>query len=115
MYLRVWKELANVIARQLAVIFESQWQSGAVPDYLEKANITPTFKKVKKKATENYRLVSLTSVPGRAMEQFILEAISNQMKDKNLIWNSNGLPVGQYGFANISCEQMVSEQLDCLL
>lgn len=74
-----------------------------------KANITPTFKKGKKKDSGNYRLLSLSSVPGRAMKQFLLETISNQMKDKRLIWNS------WCGFDNISCEQMVSEQLDCLL
>lgn len=81
MHLRAWKELANVIERQLTVIFESRWQSGAVPDHLEKANITPTFKKGKKAASGNYRLVSLTSVPVRAMEQLLLEAISNQRQE----------------------------------
>lgn len=108
MHLRVWKELANVIARHLTVIFESQWQLEAVSDHLEKVNITSMVKKGKKEASGNYRLVSFASVPGWTMEQFLLEAISNQMKDK-LIWNS------QYGFANISCKQIVSEQLDCFL
>jgi len=42
MHLRVWKEVANVIARQVSIIFESQWQSGAIPEHFKKSNSTPT-------------------------------------------------------------------------
>lgn len=101
MHLRVWKELANVS--------ESRWQSEAVPNYLEKANVTPTFKKCKKNASGNYRLVSLYLSPREGCGTTPTGTISNHMKDKKWICNS------QYGFANISCEQMVSELLDCLL
>ena len=37
---------------------------------------------------EHYRLISLTSVPGKVMEQIILETISECMKDKKVIGNN---------------------------
>ncbi|CAM5161589.1 unnamed protein product, partial [Natator depressus] len=42
---RVLKELVDVIAEPLAVIFENSWRSGEVPDNWKKANVVPIFKK----------------------------------------------------------------------
>ncbi|KAJ7403266.1 RNA-directed DNA polymerase from mobile element jockey-like protein [Pitangus sulphuratus] len=51
----------------------------------KKANVTPVFKKDKKKEPGNYRPFSLTSIPGKVMEHLILEAISIHMDDKKMI------------------------------
>jgi len=40
----------------------------------------------------NYRLLSLTSIPGKVMEQLILEVIIKQVEEKNIIRSS------QHGF-----------------
>lgn len=52
---------------------------------LEERNVTPALKKGKKEDLMNYRLVSLTLIPGEVMEPLILEAISKHKKDKMVI------------------------------
>jgi len=63
-----------------------------VPEDWRKANVTPVFKKGKKEDPANYRPVSLTSVPGKVMEQLILYVISKQVEEKKVIRSS------QHGF-----------------
>jgi len=52
-----------------------------VPEDWRKANVTPIFKKDKKEDPGNYRPVSLTSIPGKVMEQLILEVIIKQVEE----------------------------------
>ncbi|CAM4644907.1 unnamed protein product [Lepidochelys kempii] len=89
---RVLKELAVVIAEPLAIIFENSWQLGEVPDNWKKANVVPIFKKGKKEDPGNYTPVSLTSVPGKIMEQVLKESILKLLKERKVIRNS------QHGF-----------------
>ncbi|CAM5123390.1 unnamed protein product [Eretmochelys imbricata] len=89
---RVLKELAAVIAEPLAIIFENLWRTGEVPDDWKKANVVPIFKKGKKEDPGNYRPVSLTSVPGKIMEQILKESILKHLHERKVIRNS------QYGF-----------------
>ena len=58
------KELAEVVAEPLSIIFEKLWLSGEVPDDWRKGQVTPIYKKGSREDAGNYRLVSLTSVPG---------------------------------------------------
>lgn len=56
-------------------------QLGQVPKDWRKTNVTPIYKKGKKNNPENYRLINLISVPGKVMEQLLLETISRYVKE----------------------------------
>ncbi|NXF84353.1 RTJK polymerase, partial [Sclerurus mexicanus] len=92
MHPQVLKELAEVFAEPLPIIFDKSWGTGEVPEGWRKANVTPVFRKGKKEDLGNYRPVSLTSIPGKVMERLILGAISRHIKDKRVIRGS------QHGF-----------------
>ncbi|GAB0205877.1 mitochondrial enolase superfamily member 1 [Grus japonensis] len=92
MHPRVLRELADVIAVPLSIIFERSWRIGEVPEDWRKANVTPVFKKGKKEDPGNYRPVSLNSIPGEMMEQLILGVINKHVEEKKVIGS------GQHGF-----------------
>ena len=91
------RELADVIVRPPSIIFGQSWWFEEVPEDWGKANVIPIFKKGKKKDLGNYKLVSLTLIPGKVVEQLILETISMQMNDKKIIRSS------QHGFTQGKC------------
>jgi len=88
----VLRELEDLIAKPLSIIFERSWRTGEVPEDWRKAIVTPVFKKGKKEDPGSYRPVSLTSVPGKMMELLILDVISKQVEEKNVLRSS------QHGF-----------------
>ncbi|RMC00768.1 hypothetical protein DUI87_22452 [Hirundo rustica rustica] len=78
---RVMRELEDGLAKPLSIIYHQSWLTGEVPDDWKLASVTPVHKKGAKEDPGNYRPVSLTSVPGNIMEQFILSAITQNLQD----------------------------------
>jgi len=99
---QVLREPAYVIVESLSIIFERSWRTGEVPEDWSKANVTPVFKKGKKEDPGNYRSVSLTSIPGKVMEQLILDVITKQVEEKKVIRsNQHGFTKGKSYFTNL--------------
>ncbi|KAK4815901.1 hypothetical protein QYF61_009952 [Mycteria americana] len=92
MHPRVLKELADVLTKPLSIIYQQSWLTGEVPVDQRLANVTPIYKKGRKEDPGNYRPVSLTSVPGKLMEQIILSAITRHVED------NQGIKPSQHGF-----------------
>ena len=73
-----------------------------MPKDWRKEKVTPLFKKGKKEDPGNYRLVSLTLIPGKVTEQLILETISRHMNNKKIIRSSQqGFTKGKSCMTNL--------------
>ena len=86
------RELAEVIAELLSIIYQCSLLTGEVPEDWRLANMTPIYKKGCREDPGNYRPVSLTSVPGKIMEQIVLRETTRHMRD------NRGIRPSQHGF-----------------
>jgi len=98
----VLRELADVITEPISNIFERSCGTGEVSEDWRKAKVTPVFKKGEKKDPGIYRPVSLTSIPGKVMEQLILDVIIKQVEEKKVIRSSqHGCTKGKSCLTNL--------------
>ncbi|KAK4823199.1 hypothetical protein QYF61_027208 [Mycteria americana] len=79
---RALKELVDVMAGPLSIIYQRSWESGEVPADWKLASVIPIYKKGMREDPGNYRPVSLTSVPGKTMEKIILDTTERHLKNK---------------------------------
>ena len=89
---RVLRELAEVLAKPLSILYQRSWSTGEVPEDWRLASVTPIYKKGRREDLGNYGPVSLTLVQGKIMERFVLRALTWQVQDKK------GIGPGQHGF-----------------
>ncbi|KFP64029.1 hypothetical protein N322_11995, partial [Cariama cristata] len=82
---RVLRELVEVLTKPLSIIYQQSWLTGEVSVDWRLANVKPIYKKGQKEDLGNYSPVSLTSVPGKVMEQIILSAIMRHVQDNQMI------------------------------
>ncbi|TRZ07575.1 hypothetical protein HGM15179_019533 [Zosterops borbonicus] len=111
---RVMRELADELVKLLCIIYQQSWLTGDVPDDWNLANVTSIHKKGRKEDPGNYRPVSLTSVSGKVMEQFILSVIMQRLQDGQSIRSSqHGFRRGRLCLTNlVSFYDQVTHQVD---
>ena len=72
---RILKECAQELSPPLTLLFNLSFRSGKVPSLWKKANITPVHKADAKDVVENYRSISLLSIPSKCQEKIVHNAI----------------------------------------
>ncbi|GAB0204497.1 mitochondrial enolase superfamily member 1 [Grus japonensis] len=98
---RVLRELADVIARPLSIIFQWSWESGEVPVDWKLANVVPIFKKGKKEDPGLEGVVSkfaddtklggaVDSVKGGEALQRDLDRLENWATTNRMRYNKGG-------------------------
>jgi len=88
----VLRKLANEVPKAGSIIFEKAWHSSGVPNDWKRGNITAVFKKGKKLEPGTNRPVSLSSVPGKIMEQILLQTMLRHVAKKEVVGDN------QHGF-----------------
>ena len=93
---------ADEVAKPLSIIFEASYRQGILPADWKCANISPIFKKGNKSDANNYRPVSLTSVPCKIMKSIIRDVLVTHMENNNLITaHQHGFMTGRSCLTNL--------------
>lgn len=79
------KALADILAEPLSVLYNRSLREGTIPDDWKKAAVVPIHKGKELEAVENYRPVSLTSVPAKIMERLIRKRVAEYLTTNRLI------------------------------
>ncbi|KAK4816123.1 hypothetical protein QYF61_011359 [Mycteria americana] len=113
---RVLRELAEELAKPLSIIYQQSWLTGEVPDDWRLASVTPIYKKGQQEDLGNYRPVSLTSVPGKIVEWFILSVLNRHVQANQGIRPSHhGFMKGRSCLTNLIffCNQLAAGHKWC--
>lgn len=106
---KVLKEMANIVAPMLTLIFKKSYDCGEVPEDWKSAYVTPIFKAGTKSDPANYRPISLTCVACKLMEHIITSAIMKHTKRHNIFYHL------QHGFREgLSCVTQLIEVVNDL-
>jgi len=92
---RVLQEMANILDSPLAMLYNKAIKDGILPEDWKCANVSSIFKKGSKLDAENYRPVSLTSVPRKILESLIWGSMVKYMDDNEFTSTS------QHGFVRL--------------
>ena len=96
---RILKDLSDVIAPSLTIIFQRTLTLGEVPEDLKSENVTPIFKKGDLFKAINYRPVSLTNICFKLQEHIIISRIMAHLEEHQILTDYH------YGFrAQRSCK-----------
>lgn len=97
----VLRELPDVMARPLSIIFGQSWQRVLRTE--RKQTSLASSRRARRRDAGNYRLVGLTLTPGKVMEQVMLETVPEHTEDKKVIGSSQrGFMKGKSCVSNLT-------------
>jgi len=100
---RVLKQCAKHLAPSMSLIFQLSLDTGTLPEDWRNANISSIFKKGDRHAAENYRPISLTSVPCKLLEHIICRHMLKHLERYQVLTSLN------HGFrSGYSCETQLA-------
>ena len=106
----VLKTCADHIAPILSLVYQRSLDSGELPQDWLSANISAAFKKGNRHLPENYRPISLTSIPCKILEHIICSHLHKHFDKYKILTNLN------HGFrTGFSCETQLLTTADDLL
>ena len=82
---RIRKELAVELTAPMTKQFNQSLFLGEVPEEWKMANVSPIFKKGRRKVAANYHPVSLTSISCKIMEAAVRETILTHLKRNSML------------------------------
>ena len=104
---RVLKEAAEQLSKPLAIIYNKSINTGCLPDDWKLGTVVPIFKKGDRQEPDNYRPVSLTSIPCKVLESMIRDCLMDHLEGKQVLSRH------QHGFRpKRSCSSQLLEVLD---
>ena len=104
---RMLKELNSSLACPLALLYRRSLDTGILPTEWKQGMVVPIFKKGDKQNPENYRPVSLTSVPCKVLESLIRDELMDHLASNGLLSDA------QHGFRpRRSCTTQLLETID---
>jgi hypothetical protein len=96
---RILRDLADVIAPPLTLIFQKSLDEGNIPNDWRTTNVTAIFKKGERYKASNYRPVSLVSLCCKVQEHIIVSSILKHLDAHQILTDC------QHGFrARHGCE-----------
>ena len=81
---RILKEIRTQVSKPLADIFRLSLKDGKLPQDWMVSDVTAIHKKGNKSSVNNYRPISLTSIPCKIMESIIRDHIIEHFTKNNL-------------------------------
>ena len=104
------KDLSDVIAEPLSIIFNKSMTEGRFPDKMKSADTVPLYKSKESYIVDNYQPISLLITVSKILKKLMHKRVYDHLDKNGLIYNS------QYGFCpRHSCENAVSELLSVIM
>ena len=104
------KEIGNIIAKPLSMIFSNSISEGTFPSRMKTAKVIPLYKSKNRYETTNYRPISLLLTISKLLEKAMYSRVYGYLCDTGQLY------VSQYGFRkNHACDHAVGELVSVIV